>query len=226
MNETPGKLSTAPTTNVTFGSPLPSIRSGSDSVGLPASRLATSLASFLACRRSWNGWSRPVASTQAIATASAPIHRADRLLGGARRARAAQREDDHETERDAGRVRAEQIAHHQPPRAWEQQHHGHGREQRRVEHRDQRQQEYVDQVARWGGVGPVQRLRPEPRRVVCPRLWSRRRGWDTRLYAKRRLWVSTLPPLILTYSPQRGGINGYRTRPNDCPRLQAARFPR
>ena len=49
--ETSGKLRTAPTTNVTRGSPLPSIRSGNDSVGLPASFLAFSLASFFSRRR-------------------------------------------------------------------------------------------------------------------------------------------------------------------------------
>lgn len=38
--------SRTPTTNVTFGSPWPSIRSGNESVGLPACSLALSFASF------------------------------------------------------------------------------------------------------------------------------------------------------------------------------------
>ena len=145
-----GEAETAPTTNVTLGSPLPSIRSGSDSVGLPASCLAFNFASFFSRRRSWNGWSRPVPSTNAIATASSPTTMSSSGLIVCLEVLSVleplQREDDHQTERDAGRVGAEQVARHQPLRVRKQQHHRHRGEQRRVEHRDQGQQKDVDQI--------------------------------------------------------------------------------
>ena len=48
---------------------------------------------------------------------------------------------------DAGGVGAEQVAEHQPLRVRQQQHQGDRGEQGRVEHRQQREQEDLDQVA-------------------------------------------------------------------------------
>ena len=83
-----------------------------------------------------------------------------------------QREHDHEAERDAGRVGAEQVADHQPLRVRKQQHHRHRREQRRVEHREQRQQEDVQQLVAHGCV-PRPRGRAAAARLGRPAGFSR-----------------------------------------------------
>ena len=64
--------------------------------------------------------------------------RAQGVLGRVGRAGVRQREDDHESERDAGQVRAEQIAQHQLRRTWKQQHHRRRADQRRVQRGRQR----------------------------------------------------------------------------------------
>src|SRR5436305_2904676 len=59
------------------------------------------------------------------------------------RARVRKREDDHEPERDARDVRAEQIARHHLGRAREQQHDRRHRDQRRVQRGGERQKDYL-----------------------------------------------------------------------------------
>jgi hypothetical protein len=75
------------------------------------------------------------------------LQRTDRVLRGALGAGTVQHEHDQQTERDARRIGAEQVAQHQPSGVREQQHHCHRRKQRRVDRRHQRQQDDVDQVA-------------------------------------------------------------------------------
>ena len=124
--------------------------------------------------------------------------------------------DDHQPERDARHVRAEQIAQHQLRRVIEHQHHRRSRDQRRVERRRQRQKDYLAHWRRtrrlaeysggWVGMAdttPVtfgrkrSRLREETK--------SRRRPMLVRLTAAQR-------PLLGELRVRPGGVSAAAAR--------------
>ena len=133
----PGKLSRMPTTKVSRAEPLFRVCCQRRRLLRLVGMLAP--AALLAARHA----ARPddEGDQQRERTEDDVDPRADRVLGRAELARVAQPEHDREPDRDARRVRAEEIAEQKPLRPRHEQHHRRGREQHRVERREQRQAE-------------------------------------------------------------------------------------